>query len=584
MRQIIMVAALLGIANGIMAQSIDDGLKDLYYDKNQSAKQTFEKLAASKPDERAYYYLGIAELGLENKEAAAAAFQKGLQSVPTSPLLQVGMGRIDLLNGNAAAAKQKFEAASLATQGTNAEVARAIADANTEIKGGDRGYALSVMEKALNNEGRKKKEVYTPTAADYIELGDAYRALGGENGGKAISTYEKALELEPNRAEAVMKQGMVNFNARLLQEAVTDWTKATTMDPNYGPAYYELYQFYITPTKNTFSLENAAKYLQKYMEVVGTGAGQLENEYNLAAISFYKKDYDAAINKAQSVLPQATDAYKGKFTRLIADAYLQKGDSLNAKKTMDDYVKTISEDQLEINDYKLLSAIYSRLKATDSAQQMELNKEALTYLEKYAEADTTRDVARFEEVAKAYAAAEAFDKAAEWYKRVIDVKTEQKETPGALDYYNVGQNYFRAAGSEAPLDTAMLNKADSAFGILAEKFPDITTGHYWRGYVNAAKDELAQTGAAVPYFEKYLAMAEGDPAKNKVGLVRAYTYIMVYYYNKDDKTNLQTYMNKLLAIDPSNQTVKQIKENLADANKTTPRSGSGTKSSQNNRQ
>lgn len=581
MRQLIMIAALLGLANGLLAQSIEDGLKDLYYEKNQSAKQTFEKLVASKPDERAYYYLGMAELGLENTAGAAAAFQKGLQAVPTSPLLQVGMGRIDLINGNAAAAKQKFESASLATQGTNAEVARAIADANTEVKGGDRGYALSVMQKVLNDEAKGKKK-YTPVAADYIELGDAYRQLGGENGGRAITTYEKALELEPNRAEAVMKQGMVNFNARLLQEAVNDWTKATTMDPNYGPAYYELYQFYITPTRNTFSLENAAKFLQRYMDVVGTGAGQLENEYNLAAISFYKKDYDAAISKAKSVIPQANEAYKGKFTRLIADAYLQKGDSLNAQKTMDDYVKTVPADKLEINDYKMLSNIYTRLKSSDSTQQAAINKQALQYLEKYAEADTTKDVARYEDVARAYANAEAFDKAAEWYQRVIDIKAELKETPTAVDYYNIGQNYFRAAGSEAPLDTVMLNKADSAFGVLAEKFPDITTGHYWRGYVNAAKDELAKTGAAIPYFEKYLAMAEGDPTKNKVGLVRAYTYIMVYYYNKDDKTNLQTYMDKLLAVDPSNQTVKQIKDNLSNSSKSQSKPGSGARSSQNN--
>jgi len=568
MRQKLMIAALLLMVNSAMAQTIEDGLKDLYYNKYQSAKQTFEKIIASKPqDDKAYYYLGIAQLGMEDQQAAAATFQKGLQAVPNAPLLQVGMGRIDLLNGDSAAARQKFEAASQATEGRDGHVARAIADANTSIKGGDKGYALSVMERLLNNEDRKKKDQYTPTAADYIELGDAYRALGGENGGRAISTYEKALELEPNRAEAVMKQGMVNYNAKLLQEAVNDWTKATTMDPNYGPAYYELYQFYITPTKNQLSLENAAQYLQKYIDVVGAGASKLENEYNLAAISFYKKDYDAAISKAQSILPEANEAYKGKLTRLIADAYLQKGDSMNAKQTMDAYIASVPEDKREINDYKLLSAIYSRLQSPDSAQQADLKKQALTYLEQYAEADTTKDPARYEEVAKAYVEAEAYARAADWYKRMIALKTEMKETPSALDYYNVGQNYFRAAGARSPLDTTLLNKADSAFAILAEKYPDITTGHYWRGYVNAAKDEMAQTGIALPYFEKYLTMAEGDPQRNKVGLIRAYTYIMVYYYNKEDKANLQTYMNKLLAVDPDNETVKQIKENMANSNK-----------------
>jgi len=566
-KQLVVIALLLGAANSIKAQSVEDGLKDLYYNKFESAKQTFNKVIAAKPDDRAYYYLGIADLEMEDQAAAAADFQKGLQAIPNSPLLQVGMGRIDLLNGNTAAAKQKFDAASAVTEGRNGDVARAIADANTEIKGGDRNYALAVMEKLLNNEGRKKKEQYTPTAADYIELGDAYRALGGENGGKAITTYDKALELEPNRAEAVTKQGMVNYNAKLLQEAVNDWTKATNMDPNYGPAYYELYQFYITPTKNQLSLENAAKYLQKYIEVVGAGAGKMENEYNLAAISFYNKKYDEAISKAKSMLPQATEAYKGKFTRLMADAYLQKGDSMSAKQTMDEYTKSVPPEKLEVNDYKLLSAIYSRLKAPDSAQQAALDKQALGYLEQYAEADTTKDPERYEEVAKAYINAGVYDKAADWYKKMINLKTQLKETPSALDYYNVGQNYFRAAGDTTPPDTVLLNKADSAFALLSEKFPDITTGYYWQGSVNAVKDPNAKEGLAVPYYQKYISMAESESEKNKVGLVKAYTYILVYYYNKEDKPNIEKYMAKLLELDPNSEAAKQIKENMSNNNK-----------------
>lgn len=572
-KQLVIIALLSGAANSLMAQSVEDGLKDLYYNKYESAKQTFNKVIASKPDERAYYYLGIADLEMEDKAAAAADFQKGLQAVPNSPLLQVGMGRLDLINGNAAAAKQKFEAASTATEGRNGDVARAIADANTEIKGGDRGYALAVMEKLLNNEGRRKKEMYTPTAADYIELGDAYRALGGENGGKAISAYDKALELEPNRAEAVTKQGIVNYNAKLLQEAVNDWTKAASMDPNYGPAYYELYQFYITPTKNQLSLENAAKYLQKYIDVVGTGAGKMENEYNLAAISFYNKNYDAAISKAKSMLPQAKDAYKAKFTRLIADAYLQKGDSMTAKQTMDEYVKSVPDSALEMNDYKLLSAIYSRIKAPDSTQQAAIDKQSINYLEKYAEADTTKDVDRYEEVAKAYINAGVYDKAADWYKKMIDLKTQLKQTPSALDYYNVGQNYFRAAGATTPADTVLLNRADSAFAALSEKFPDITTGYYWQGSVNAVKDAEAKKGLAVPYYQKYISMAESDAEKNKVGLIKAYTYILVYYYNKEDKPNIDKYMAKLLELDPNSQAAKQIRENMSNANKTRTQAG-----------
>ncbi|MBO9150579.1 tetratricopeptide repeat protein [Chitinophaga sp. GCM10012297] len=569
-KRISTLIALLFLAGGAMAQTIEDGLKNLYYGKFATAKSDFEKAIAAKPnDDRAYYYLGIAELGAENKEGAAAAFQKGLQAVPNSPLLNAGMGRIDLLNGDAAAARQKFDAATAATKGKNGDVARAIADANTEVKGGDKAYALTTMETLVNgNEGRR---AYKPVAADYIELGDAYRYMGGENGGKAISAYEKALELEANNAEAVMKQGHVNYNAKLLEQAVADYAKAAQLDPNYAPVFYELYQFYYTPKPRQFSLPKAKEYLQKYL-ALSDQADKTKNEYYLASIMFLDKDYDGAIAKAQSLIPQANESYKIKLERMIADAYLQKGDSLGAKNAFDQYSQKVGESKLEPIDYKLGSEIYSRIKLSDSTAQAANEGKALTYLEKYATSDTTKDLDRYEGVAKAFQQARIFGKAGDWYKRYADLKVEQKEKPAAVDLYNVGINYY--LGSEGGKDTTMLVKADSAFAQLASSYPDLTTGYYWQGMTAAARDVEAKTGVAVPYFEKYLAMAESDPVKNKAGLIKAYTYMMVYYYNKEDKANLQKFMDKLTPLDPTSEPVKQIKDIQAQ-NQNNSRSTSG---------
>jgi Flp pilus assembly protein TadD len=562
-KRISTVFALLFLASGVMAQSIEDGLKKLYYGKFAGAKQDFEKIVASKPTEdRAHYYLGIAELGMENKEGAAAAFTKGLTAVPNSPLLTAGMGRIDLLNGDTAAARQKFNAALAGVKGKNGEVSRAVADANTEIKGGNRAFALTTMETLLNNEGAKKRDVYNATAADYIELGDAYRSLGGENGGKAIAAYEKALELEANNAEAVMKQGHVNYNAKLLEQAVAEYAKAASLDPNYAPVFYELYQFYYTPRPRQFSLAKAKENLQKYLSLADP-SDKVKNEYYLASIMFFDKDYDGAIAKAKTLIPEANDAYKKKLHRLIADANLQKGDSLAAKQVFDDYVKQTGEDKLEALDYKLGSEIYGRIKYQDSSTQAGINQQALEYLDKFASADTTKDPLTYEGVAKAYQDARVFSKAGDWYKRLVALKTELKEKPSALDYYNVGLNYYRASAGEGGTDTTMLNKADSAFGQISTNFPDLTTGYYWQGMATAGKDVEAKTGVALPYFEKYISMAEGDTEKNKAGLIKAYTYLMVYYYNKDDKANLQKYMSKLEPLDPNSEPVKAIKENMS---------------------
>ncbi|MVT11951.1 tetratricopeptide repeat protein [Chitinophaga tropicalis] len=553
-----LIVAMLCVANGVMAQSVEDGLKDLYYGKYETAKQNLEKVITAKPtDDRAYYYLGIAQLGMHDDAGAAATFAKGLQAVPTSALLQAGLGRIDLMKGDAAAAKQKFEAASTTTEGRNGDVARAIADANTEIKGGDRGYALTVMEKLLNNEGRKKKEVYTPKAVDYIELGDAYRLLGGENGGKAITSYDKALELEPNNAEAVMKQGLVNYNAKLLQDAVNDFTKATNMDPQYAPAFYELYQFYITPTKAQFSLENAAKYLQQYMAVVGEGAGKMENEYNLAAISFYKKDYDAAISKAKSVLPQTTEGNKGKFVRLLTDAHLQKGDTATGKAVIEEYAKSVGESKLQPNDYKLLSAVYQAY--TPDSAQAEINDSlASLYLEKYALADTAKDVEKYRNVAETFKNMRDFKRSAEWYGHLINDFTDEQNTGKIQDMFYKGTWEIYAK---------QYDKADSTWGAFAAKYPaQEALGTYWRGRANMAKDPEAKAGTAIPYFTKFFEL-KGDEKMKPNQLMFPYQYMMIYYYNKDDQANMKIWMDKVLSIDPNNATVKAIQENQDNKNK-----------------
>ncbi|MFB6455211.1 hypothetical protein ACE38W_08080 [Chitinophaga sp. Hz27] len=582
-RKSLIVAMLCAASGSAMAQSVDDGLKDLYYGKNLSAKQNFEKVIAAKPTEdKAYYYMGIAQLAMGDQAGAAATFQKGLQAVPTSALLQVGMGRLDLIKGDAAAAKQKFDAASAATQGRDGDVARAIADASTEIKGGDRAYALTVMEKLLNNEGRKKKEVYTATAADYIELGDAYRYLGGENGGKAIGAYDKALEVDQNNAEAVMKQGLVNYNAHLRPEAVADWTKATNMDPNYAPAFYELFLFYTTPKKDQLDWDRAAGYLESYMKVADP-ADKTKLQYLDASVAFFKKDYDKAISKGQAAIPGADAATADKLNLLVGDAYLQKGDSLNAKKVMDEYVAKAGSN-LGVQDYKLLNTIYLRLKSSDSATQAGYTEKGLEYLEKFASMDTTKEPEAYNAVAEAYKSARKFEKAGEWYLKANDLRVANKETLQAIDYYLPAQMYYYYGATAKPQDTVALNKADELYGKMIEVKPDFILGYYYRGMANYAKDQQGQSGIAKPFFEKYVEVAGADAAKNKNYLTNAYTYLLLYYYNKEDKENMNAYMDKLLSVDPTNVTVKEIKANMSAREKPAGKpAGNGAKTAAGNK-
>ena len=54
----VLVAALLGTAD-IKAQSIQEGINHLYAERNKSAKETFDKLVATNPNNlEAVYWLG----------------------------------------------------------------------------------------------------------------------------------------------------------------------------------------------------------------------------------------------------------------------------------------------------------------------------------------------------------------------------------------------------------------------------------------------------------------------------------------------------------------------------------------------
>ena len=129
----------LTTAAGIVhAQSVDQAKRFIYYERFKSAKDALDKLLASNPNNiDAMYWLGQVNLHMKDTAAAKALYQRGLSSNGTAPLLLVGMGQIELLEGKTNEAKQRFETAISLTKGKDVQVLNAIARANVEAKAGD---------------------------------------------------------------------------------------------------------------------------------------------------------------------------------------------------------------------------------------------------------------------------------------------------------------------------------------------------------------------------------------------------------------------------------------------------------------
>src|SRR5258705_5048164 len=129
----ILFAGILSIA-GIKAQSIQEGINHLYAERNKSAKETFEKLVATNPNNlEAVYWLGQSYIALEDIKAARDLYSKTLQANGNAPLILAGMGHVNLIDGKKDEARQMFETAinlSTGKKGADVSVLNAVGRAN----------------------------------------------------------------------------------------------------------------------------------------------------------------------------------------------------------------------------------------------------------------------------------------------------------------------------------------------------------------------------------------------------------------------------------------------------------------------
>ncbi len=168
----------------LLAQSVDEARKSLYYGRTTSARQTLEKLiAANSKNAEATYWLGQTLLNANDIPGAQKLYQDALNSGVNDPWIWVGMGHVELLQGKKDAARQRFEAAitaSIQKKKENPDILNAIGRANADgpANSGDPAYAIEKLKKAAQ---------LKPTDPDIlVNLGINYLKLGPDQGGKCL--------------------------------------------------------------------------------------------------------------------------------------------------------------------------------------------------------------------------------------------------------------------------------------------------------------------------------------------------------------------------------------------------------------
>ena len=519
------------LITGLKAQTIQEGMNHLYAGRAKSAVGVFEKMLAVNPNNiEATYWLGQAQLDLEEiatarMAAAKQIYEKALQANPNAPLLLVGMGHVDLLANKTSEARQRFETAITLTtnkKGTDPIILAAIGRANVDAKAGDAAYAVEKLGAAADK-GEKNTETL-------LQLGNAYRKAGqGVGGGDAFKTYKKALEINPNFAIASLRLAKI-FESQKNWELVLQYlNESVAKDAKFSAGYYELFYYYFFRAKFPEAEEQLKKYIDSKLP-----ENDIQDQYLYAQLCWAKKDFDCAINKAESVVTSLGTITKPKVYRLLADSYFQKGDFQKAKKYSDDFFAKKNPDDIILPDYEIKASILSKLGATpDEVYSTYMTGIAL---------DTTVDakigflkkgIAYFKENKQR-------DKEALMLQKLIELKPK----PTINDYFDLTLAYYFGAQYTKSRDEALKMK---------QNYADQVYGYEWAYNNSITIDTVKKDSIAVPDALQLYEFSQKDTAKFRKQYINSVRYLAAYYINvAKDKEKSLVFFTKWLEADSAN--------------------------------
>lgn len=532
---ILLVAAVVAGGNLLHAQSVEQGKKFFYYERWKSAQETFEKVLAANPNNiDAVYWLGQTLLEQKDSIGAKNLYQKSLTQNGNAPVLLAGMGQIELMEGKANDARQHFETAITLTKSKDVEVFNAVGRANVEARTGDANYAIEKLNQATTVKNFKDPETY-------LLLGDAYRKL--IDGGNAVQSYQKALALDPKLAAAKYKIGKVYLTQGNKDFFLPAFEEAVTLDPAYKPAYFELFYYWYYRDVN-----KAAPYLDQFVANADQGP---ETEYLRTDFLYASGKAAEAKTKAESLIAQYGDKVTPRMYRLVAYAADTLGDANAAKKAMETFFTKANEEYpVQGTDYEQLAKINGKIPGAEA--------EVFANLEKAVQVDTALEN-KIRYITKAAALAKAKGdrvQEANWLERAYNLDPNPSQT----DLYNYAMANYQAKNYP---------KADSLFcNVYQTKFPDQIYGYLWCARTKRAADDTANVQYIAADAYRLLAdkAAQLDSVKFKAQIIESYLYLVPYYYDlKKEKDSAIAYLDKVLAIDPANNTANRFKEAIEKA-------------------
>lgn len=555
----------------VKAQNTQQAMAYIDAEQYSKAQDILTKQAADAPSGDNQFALGYYFVRRGMLDKAKEAFDKGLTLEPKNQINNIGQAMVLMGNKKYPQAKALIDAALLSTKMKNADIMYRAAEAYTLFEHtNDPAEAIRIID--LINEKTKK------TAAEYqIVKGDAF--LLKNDGGPAVSAYEQAFMLNPKSAKSQMLIGKVFKRGKNYKFSQEGYQRALQIDSTFAPVYREFGELWLLGR----NYKNASRNYDKYLNMTEPTC---ENKLRYVKMAFLAKNYDGArrVQKEVEECSKNNAAMQGDLDIPRMKGYMlyEEGKYNESIGFLTDLLKKLPADKVILSDKAILAKSHQKA-GNDSL--------ALLYFNEVAPLDTNDNY--YVNIHDIQYKAKKYDAAIGATKSVIGWRNERKDRIPSNDFLTLTRDYYFAAlanpltATSTKEDTLKrvdyAQKADEAMQKMMELNTTYLSANLWRARANALIDADKTKGLAVPFYEKFIEVAVVDKEKNKRELVESYLYLgltnLAYALVKDEQKG-NDYFNKVLELDPENQTIKRWKEQMAPAPvvapATTPTTGAKT--------
>ncbi len=526
----------LVVTTQMMAQTAQDGMKFLDTEKFSKAKTVFEGLAQTATTPENLFNLGYYHLNnpLVDVKAAEEAFNKGAALDPKNFLNKVGNGMAKLAAKDRAGAKLIFDDVMKVTKLKNTDLIVKIAQAYTMFdETNDPAEALRLLDLVLENKKFVASEDY------YLARGKVFYIKN--DGGGAMSEYEKALPFNKNVAKVRSLMGQVWVQGKNFQKAFDNYTAGIAADANFAPTYRQLGNLYVTYKRYA----EAAKNFKKYNELADTDD---DAKLRYAKLAFSSQDYDTALEVLNDLKSRVKDPI---VYRLIGMAQIEKGQVNDGIGNIQKFLTEAGENRQLGVDYGYIGRGLAKL--TDEASKKANDSLAIVNMEKaIAMNDTSYNY--IADIASIYSKAKRYIDAAKVYQKIID--TSKK--PTITDYFNLGN--VQSAGKDWANSKATWTK-------IVEMNPKYATAYYQLAGAMRNLDTTATKASAIPMYQKFVDLNDAPDATKltdggKRLMATALTYLASFAGNSNETDKAKALFERVLTFDAANKYAKEALDRI----------------------